>query len=120
MPHVTIDIDNATQLYQLFRDYDRQNQFSYQGLEWLYDWIEEREDYIGESYAIDVVGLCCDWSEESYEEVASNYSIDLPPREDYADSDAYDEAVRETVIDYLNDHTPVAGYDDDSVLYANF
>jgi len=131
MPHVTID--NASQLRDLFRDYDRHNQFSYQGFEWLYDWLEEYEEATGRLLSIDVIGLCCDFSEESYETIASEYSIDLPPREDYMETDdedeplpdtfnedAYNDALRETVIDYLHDNTSVAGYDDDSVLYVNF
>ena len=131
MPHVTIY--TASQLRDLFRDFDRHNQFSYHAFEWLYDWLEEYEAGTGEPYAVDVIALCCDWSEESYETIASECRIGLPPREDYMetddegeplpdtfDPDSYDEAVRESVLDYLNNHTSVAGYDDDSVLYANF
>lgn len=50
----------------LFAKYGRQNQFSYEGINALYD---ELEDAHAGDYSIDIVSLCCDYAEyASFEE----------------------------------------------------
>lgn len=60
-----------------FRDCNRTENFSYEGLGALFDWIEEAE----EDYELDVISLCCDFSEYAdLEEFHRNYD-----KEDYPD-----------------------------------
>lgn len=98
---------------EAFRRMDRQSQYTYAGLRGLFDYLEQLSDDIGEPIELDVIALCCDYNEDSFLAVARNYDIDLSDCDD-------DDAIRETVLDYLNDNTVVAWSDDDSVVYAAF
>jgi hypothetical protein len=117
-----------------FRRYERRDQF--ENLRWLYDYLEKLSDDLGQPVELDVIALCCEYSEESWDDVASNcfiHSIDLPDPADYSDLDeggevipgtldeeAFAEARREAILEYLRDNTSVCGYDDETVLYAQF
>lgn len=81
-----------------FRAMDRNDQFSYEGKQALFEYLEQYEAETGEDMELDVIGLCCEWYESSWEEIAEDYSID-------ADEDDLEEAVRS----YLSDNTIVAG-----------
>ena len=51
------------------------NNFSYEGLHALFEYIEQVEDDIGEEFEFDMVGICCDYSEyDSLEDFNVNYS----------------------------------------------
>ena len=58
-----------------FRSNDNyRNNFSYDGLGALFDYIEELENGIGEDIEFDPVGLCCEYSEyDSFEELKDDY-----------------------------------------------
>ncbi len=66
------------QKYQ-FRDWFRssdnyRNNFSYDGLGALFDYIEELENDMGEEIEFDPIALCCAYSEyESFEELQDDY-----------------------------------------------
>ena len=56
----------------------RPNNFSYQGLRALFEYLEELEESTGEEIEFDIIALCCDFTEyESVEEYARDYSDDL-------------------------------------------
>jgi len=56
----------------------RPNNFSYEGLRALFDYIEEIEDTHNEEMELDVIALCCDFTEyANAEEYARDYSDDL-------------------------------------------
>ena len=67
---------------EAFRTCGRAEQFSYEGLEVLFDYLEQYEDDTGEELELDVVALCCDFYEDTVEAIAANYSIDLTECED--------------------------------------
>ena len=77
---------------EAFRTMGRAEQFSYEGLEVLFDYLEQYEEDTGEELELDVVALCCDFYEDTVEAIAANYSIDLTECED---QDEKAEAVRE-------------------------
>ena len=53
------------------------NNFSYEGLHALFEYIEEVEDDIGEEFEFDMVGICCDYTEyDSLEDFNTDYSSD--------------------------------------------
>ena len=39
------------------------NQFSYEGLHALFQYIEQYEDDCGEEFEFDMIGICCDYTE---------------------------------------------------------
>jgi len=110
--HLTID--NASQFRDEFNRAGRKDQFSYEGLGLLFDYLEE----IDPDYDLDVIALCCDYSEECAEDIARNYSIDLNDA-DPEDND-YDTQCRAIVRDYLEDHTSVVGETATGFIYAQF
>lgn len=101
-----------------FTDFDRKENFSYEGLKALFDYLEDYEEQTGEEIELDVIALCCDYTEDTAANIARNYAIDLndadPEAEDYEDQR------RQIVFDYLSDRTSVVGDTADGFVYANF
>jgi len=65
---------NFNDFYDAFQEV-RPDNFSYEGLRALFDWLEDLADGTGEEVELDVIALCCDFSEyESLEEVQENYT----------------------------------------------
>lgn len=59
-----------------FADYDRASQFSYEGLDALYRWLDELAEDTGTPYELDVIALCCEFSEYSdLTEIQETYSL---------------------------------------------
>lgn len=70
-----------SQFHDAFRI--RPTNFSYAGLNELFDYLEEYEDSTGEELELDVIALCCDFSEyENLEEFQNNYGTDYESMED--------------------------------------
>jgi len=46
-----------------FKTMGRGDQFSYQGLGELFEYLEQYEEGCDEEIELDVIALCCDWSE---------------------------------------------------------
>ena len=106
---------NVYQFREAFRACGRNDQFSYKGLECLFDYLEQYGEDTGEPFELDVVALCCDFSEEHYKDIADNYRIDLSE----ADGDAEEEY--QIVLEYLQDNTTVIELgDDETVIYQAF
>ena len=54
---------------------DRNDTFSYNGKQALFDYLEEYEESTGEEIELDIVALCCDYTEyANIEEVIADYS----------------------------------------------
>ena len=51
--------------YQFTQEFQqiRPNQFTYEGLQALFNWFEDYETETGEEIELDVIGVCCEWSE---------------------------------------------------------
>ena len=92
---------NIYQFRDAFRVYGRNDQFSYKGLECLFDYLEQYSEDTGEPFELDVVALCCDYYEEDAQDIAKNYNIDIDGMDD--------EEVCNTVRDYLNENTIIVG-----------
>ena len=103
---------NLSAFMDAFHAYKRYDQFGYQALQILFEYLEEYEDSTGEELELDVIALCCDYSVDSVTDIASNYDIDLSDCED-------DEERKFAVLDYLQDNTQICGeYDgEDGVHY---
>ena len=96
-----------------FADHGRSEQFTYDGLQVLFDFLEEMESDTGTESELDVIGLCCDFCEDTWQGIAENYSIDLEACDD-------DDEREQAVLDYLNENTMVAGTTDGSIVYSAF
>lgn len=93
-----------SQFIDAFRDYGRENNFSYDGLVALYDWLEMLEDDTGEPIELDVIALCCEFTEyEDLAEFQTNYG-----RNGYES------------LDDINDHTIVIPINDESFIIQDF
>jgi hypothetical protein len=105
--HITIN--HASQFRDEFKAHGRDNQFSYEGLELLFDYLEE----IAPEYELDVVALCCEYSEEMPSEIAVNYGIEVDSEDDGEILDA--------VMSYLDENTSVVGVTSSgAIVYAIF
>ena len=109
------NINNVSQFREAFRLAGRMDQFSYEGLEVLFDYLENLSEDTGEPIELDVVALCCEYYESSIEELIDNYNIDLS-EVDKDDPDSIIEVVRE----YLEDNTSVCGKVSGGFIYAAF
>ena len=50
------------------------NNFSYEGLHSLFDYLEQFEEDMGKEIEFDPVAICCEYSEyENFEEIKNNY-----------------------------------------------
>ena len=66
-----------------FQSYGRGEQFSYEGLQVLFDWLEDFESDTGEDMEFDVIGLCCDFAEyENLKEFQAEYGKEYESIED--------------------------------------
>jgi hypothetical protein len=88
----------------------RKEQFSYDALGLIYDWLENNDP----DYELDVIGLCCELSEDYCDDIATNYRINI--------SECIDEVTTvQTVMNYLQDKTTVIGTTDDGcIVYIQF
>lgn len=102
---------NLSAFRDAFRAAGRKDQFSYDGLEVIFHYMEELEESIGEPIELDVVAICCDYSEMTPEEVIEAYSIPY---------DATDDDLWETVRCFLEDKTSIVGETDETFVFAQF
>lgn len=103
---------NQSEFIDAFHSYDRYEQFGYDALVSLFDYMEQLEEDTGEEMELDVIALCCDYSVDYVQDIASNYAIDIAGLDD-------DEA-RDAVLEYLNDHTSVIDEDcNGQILYCS-
>lgn len=101
-------------LYTFRRAFERMSRsnFSYEGLEALFNYLEDLERDLGETMELDVVGLCCDYAEDTVEGIIESYSIKV---------DGLDDAEKEeAVASYLQENTTICGAFDGVFVFAQF
>lgn len=103
-----ITIDHVSQFRDQFHRAGRGDQFSYEGLGLLFDYLEE----IDPDYDLDVIALCCEYSEASYAEIAEMYDIDL--------NGVHENKISEVIMDYLSDNTAIVGETNSGFIYQQF
>lgn len=97
-----------------FKRYNRRDQFSYEGLKVLFDYLDNLSDDIGEPIELDVIALCCEYYESSIDELIKNYDIDV------SDAEGDEDEIKSIVEEYLQYNTTVCGEVDDGFVYAAF
>lgn len=104
---------NSSEFVDAFRKAGRGEQFSYNGLQALFDHLEEMEAGSGEEMELDVIAICCDYSEHATAlEAATEYGFE-------ADSDEDEEANEKAALEYLCDNTTVLSFDG-GVIILNY
>ena len=70
------DTINKNQFINWFRSNEQyKNNFSYEGLSALFDYLEEMEESTGEELEFDPVALCCEFEEyDNFEEFQKEYN----------------------------------------------
>lgn len=69
---------------EAFEKLGRENNFTYDGLRALFEYLEEYEECTGEEIELDVIALCCEYIEyENIEEFWCDYE-----QEDYPDEES--------------------------------
>jgi len=85
---------NKSEFTSAFHKAGRGDNFTYEGLIALYDYLEQYEDDTGESMELDVIALCCDYTEyESLEAFQEDYG------EDYQSIENIEHATQLIMID---------------------
>lgn len=108
---------------------NRTTNFSYAGLNALFDYLAEYEEDTGEELELDVIALCCDFTEyANVQEFAAAYDArylvwDVEPEE--ADEEEGTEAVEGEIdygatLDRIREETTVIDIDGGSFIIQNF
>ena len=95
---------NCSQFRDAFRSAGRANQFSYEGLTALFDFLEE----VNPDFDLDVVALCCDYAEQGLEAIAEAYDIQAEGE------------LEDVVRAHLEEHTAIVADLNGRFLYAQF
>ena len=96
-----------------FKRSSRKDQFSYDALKAIFDYLEDYSQDSGENVELDIVAICCDWSEMSWQDVVQSYGLDLS----HCDTD---EDRIDAVEEYLQDETQSVRLSDDSFVFVSF
>jgi len=100
-------VDNASQFRDAFRAMGRHDQFSYEGMELLFDYFEELDP----DMELDVIAICCDYSEDSTENIIKDYGIEYEENEPGA---------MEAATAYLEANSTIVGITSTgSIVYAS-
>ena len=116
--HITVD---SFMFVDAVRRMGREDQFSREALEALFEYIENYEEDTGIRVELDVVGLCCEFTEYTTAvEAASDYGFTSElEAEDYEDVESYEDAKEEEALEWLQDRTEVINFDG-GLIIQNF
>ena len=96
-----------------FMQSSRKDQFSYEALEAIFDYLEEYSDSTGEPVELDIIAICCDYAEQSYKDIAEAYGIEI-------DEEDSEEDQLQQVKDFLETETVMIAVLSDSIVYQQF
>ena len=94
---------NLSEFRRAFADYNRADNFSYEGLTALFNWLEELAEDTDTPYVLDVIAICCEFTE--YKDLAEVQAT-------YSSTELND-------IEDLQDHTFVIKFDG-GIIIADF
>lgn len=92
-------IDTASQFRDQFHRCGRGDQFSYEALGLLFDYLND----CGSDVELDVVGVCCEFIEQDYKDIFNTYDISCN------DDDPTDDDIKVSVVEYLEHNTSIVG-----------
>jgi len=91
------------QFTDAFTSYGRDDQFSYDGLKALFDYLEDLAEDCGTDFELDVIALCCEFSEY-------DTALEAVEQQGYDEVEVA-ELQEAQAFDYLQDHTSVITFD---------
>lgn len=100
---------NLSAFRDAFQSMGRYDQFGYEALEVLFDYLEE----IDEDMELDVIALCCEYAHGTIDEIARDYNINLSGSFDEDDDES-----RTVVREWLEDRTTVCGETTEGFVYC--
>ena len=106
-------INTVSSFRDEFRACGRADQFSYEALGILFDYLEAYEMDTGEEIELDVVSLCCDYSEDSPENIRDQYDIDTEGMDE-------DEAIAEVIATLEENAAYVGKTSKGDIIYRNY
>ncbi len=98
---MNMTINTASQFRDEFAVMERKDQFSYEALGLLFEYLED----IDPDYSLDVIELCCDYTEDTAGNIAANYSVDIEGMDE--------EAIEDLISDFLHDSSVLVGMTSD-------
>jgi hypothetical protein len=104
---------NFSDFVDAFRAYDRYDQFGYQALMVIFEYLEEMEESTGQELELDVVAICCEYTTDNWKNIAEAYGIEIDPNES-------EEEQKEQVKHFLEVETIVLGETDCEIVYQSF
>ena len=109
-------INTASTFADMFNQYGRGDQFSYDGLIALFDYLDELSESLGQDMKIDVIGLCCEYSEyDDLEDLADAYN------QEFTEEQLQDvEQHKAEILEYFTDNTQVIEVKGGSYIIAEF
>lgn len=113
----------------MFATYNREGNFSSEGLSLLFSYLEQLEKDTGHEMELDVIGLCCDYSELTFQEFAEDYGLQTEYVEP-VDAGLYgeiitvshkmrDEELKEAIEEYISEKSILIGFTDTSVVFRS-
>ena len=116
--HITV---TSAMFADAFRRMGREDNFSREALEALFEYIENYEEDTGSRVELDVVGLCCEFTEYTTAvEAASDYGFTTElEADDYEDAESYEDAKESEAREWLEDRTIVIDFDN-GLIIQNF
>jgi hypothetical protein len=91
---------------------NRPNNFSYYGLEILFNWFEDYDKDNGIETELDPIGICCEYIEMTPQEVLNDYDTDIDPQS----NDLLNE-----VFEWLDNETMALGITPQgTIVFANY
>ena len=87
-----------------FKEYNRDDNFSYEGKRALFDYLEEFEESTEEEIELDIIALCCEYSEfEDLNEFWKSYNKETYPN-----------------FETIENHTTLIKINDESFIIQQF
>lgn len=106
---------NESLFIDMFRKYNRLDNFTYEGLKELFEYLENLSDDIGEPIELDVIALCCDYYEGNAQDIINDYKDEL---EDMLNDEYYNGDIDYIVGEWLQDQgLLIAEYDVNGVTH---
>lgn len=120
---------NKYQAYDIVKGFSENynNQYSIQGFDALFDYMESYSEEIGEELEFDFIAWCCDYTEyKSAWEAMEQYQPDDMPTVDIEDEDGtgkdlvkITEESEKLALEWLNENTTVIEFDG-GIIVQNF
>ena len=111
---------NRYDFERAFSDMGRGTNFTYEGRNALFDYLEELEDGCDMEIELDVIGLCCEYSEhDTALEAATEYGYEPEQGEDEEIDGEATEEQETAAVEWLNYRTQVIVFNG-GVIIAGF